>query len=233
MKTVVFDLDGTLADTSGDLLAAANATFAGLGLGAPLDPSAPADAALALRGGRSMLREGMARRGHSPVDEAQIAALYPVLLAHYQGALAVQTRLYPGAVAALQALRAQGYATAVCTNKPVHLAQPLLHALGVSALFDAILGAGSLAGGLVKPDPALYHATLDAVGAARGGPVTASLLVGDTETDHATARAAGVPSVLVTFGPMGGVAAATLQPDALLSGYPSLPDLVTTLIGAP
>jgi phosphoglycolate phosphatase len=227
MKTVVFDLDGTLADTSGDLLAAANATFAALGMAMPLDAQDLADAALALRGGRAMLREGMARLGHA-VDEAHIAALYPQLLAHYQGALAVQTRLYPGAERAVLDLRERGYLCAVCTNKPIHLAEPLLNALGVRGHFAAVLGAGSLGDGRVKPDPALYHATLAAAGGSG-----ASLLVGDTQTDHETARAAGVPSVLVTFGPLGRGSVAALQPDALLDDYQHLPNLVVQLIGPP
>ena len=72
-RSVIFDLDGTLADTSGDLIAAANSCFRGLGLGELLDHSQ--DAATALRGGRAMLRLGFSR-----VDgygEAEVDAQYP------------------------------------------------------------------------------------------------------------------------------------------------------------
>ena len=219
MKTVVFDLDGTLADTSGDLLAAANATFAGLGHAPPLGPP---DAGTALQGGRSMLRLGFARL-NLHMDEAGIAALYPVLLSHYEGAIATHTRLYDGAEDALHSLRARGYACVICTNKPTYLAETLISALGIRPLFGALIGAGSLA--VVKPDPAPYFAAVAGVGGTR------SLLVGDTVTDHSTARAANVPSVLVGFGPNGANIAA-LAPDAILHHFADLPDLVDQLLGA-
>jgi phosphoglycolate phosphatase-like HAD superfamily hydrolase len=113
MRTVVFDLDGTLADTSADLLAAANACFVELGHTAPLGA---ADSLPAFHGGRAMLRLGFDRLGVA-WGEDDISREYPRLLATYADVLDRETRLYPGAVQAVQDLRASGYATAICTNK--------------------------------------------------------------------------------------------------------------------
>lgn len=220
MRTIVFDLDGTLADTSADLIAAANACFADLGLGAPLD--AQADALTAFHGGRAMLRLGYARLGLG--DEAAVDAQYPRLLAAYAAGIDTHTRLYPGAVEAVQALRAAGYATAICTNKPEGLAQELVRRLGIRDLFGALIGADTLP--VRKPDPAPYRAAV----AGAGGDVARSLLVGDTETDRRTAAAAGVPCVLVSFGPEG-AGVARLAPEALLDHYADLPGLAARLLG--
>lgn len=220
MRTVVFDLDGTLADTSGDLLAAANACFVALGHGAVLDAR---DALVAFQGGRAMLRAGFDRLGVA-WSEADIDAQYPVLLMAYEGAIDVQTRLYPGAVGAVQALLDLGYATAICTNKPEALAEVLLQKLGIRGLFGALIGADSLP--TRKPDAAPYRAAVERA----GGTVAFSLLIGDTETDRLTAAAAGVPVVLVSFGPEG-AGVARLSPEALLHHFDDLPDIVAGLIG--
>jgi len=104
-RVAVFDLDGTLADTSADLIAAANATFAEAGRPRPLDPAA--DRALAFAGGRAMLREGFARL-EGAAAASEIDRLYPRLLDLYGERLRVETVLYEGADAALRLLAAAG-----------------------------------------------------------------------------------------------------------------------------
>ncbi|MDO7654406.1 MAG: haloacid dehalogenase, partial [Paracoccaceae bacterium] len=90
LGTVVFDLDGTLADTSADLIASANHCFIARGHGALLDPVA--DGSLGFLGGRAMLRSGFARVLPAPeVTEALIDAYYPVLLEAYDQAIHVHT----------------------------------------------------------------------------------------------------------------------------------------------
>ncbi|WP_323042494.1 HAD-IA family hydrolase [Gemmobacter sp.] len=219
MRTVIFDLDGTLADTSADLLAAANAAFGLAGHGAPLGP---ADALTAFHGGRAMLRLGAERLGLG-WDEDEVGRHYPVLLDAYDAAIDTHTRLYPGALQAVEDLRADGIAVGICTNKPDHLAEKLLRRLGVRDLFGAMVGATTLA--VRKPDPApLFHAI-----AGVGGDPARAVLIGDTETDRRTGRAANIPVVLVTFGPEGeGVA--RLAPEALLHHYTDLRAVVAPLV---
>ncbi|MDZ4135772.1 MAG: HAD-IA family hydrolase [Paracoccaceae bacterium] len=220
MRTVVFDLDGTLADTSGDLIAAGNGCFAALGLGAPLN--AASDVLTAFAGGRAMLRLGAGRLGLD-WTEAEVDAQYPVLLQAYADAIDTHTKLYPGAVAAVQSLRRAGFATAICTNKPEGLAQTLTRSLGIRDLFDALIGADTLP--TRKPDAAPYLAAVSRA----GGALTRSLLLGDTITDVDTARAAGVPVALVTFGPEG-TAVTRFSPDAVLAHFDLLPALADRML---
>jgi len=216
MRCVIFDLDGTLADTSRDLISAANACLEG----AALDPVA--DAATAFRGGRAMLRLGFERAGRD-WTEAEVDAAYPRLLAHYAEHIDRHTVLYPGVGAALARLEAAGWALGVCTNKPAHLAQELLERLGIRAAFRAMLGADSLP--VRKPDP---RHLLETITRAGGNPAR-SVLVGDTVTDRKAAENAGVPCILVTFGP-DGEAVRNLQPEALLEHYDALPALLDRLV---
>ena len=221
MRTVIFDLDGTLADTSGDLIAAANVCFRQMGAGDVLDPGA--DQGVALRGGKRMLTVGLERLGR--YDPEVVERYYPLLLEAYAEDIDTQTVLYPGAMAAVAALSASGYGVGICTNKPEGLADLLLQRLGVREAFAALVGADTLS--VRKPDPEpLREAARRA-----GGDPARTLLVGDSDTDRNTAKAAGVPSVLVTFGPSGADMAA-LAPEALLDRYEDLPRLVAQLIGA-
>ncbi len=219
MRTVIFDLDGTLADTSADLIAAANVCFRGMGAGDLLH--AENDALTAFHGGRAMLRLGLSRLG--PVDEAVVDHWYPALLDAYEDGIDRETVLYPGARDAVEALRQAGFATGICTNKPARLAEILLQRLGVRDLFAALVGADTLP--VRKPDPAPYHLAVREA----GGRSDRSILIGDTETDRKTAAAAGVASVLVSFGPEGR-AIARLRPEALLDAYADLPTLAARLL---
>ncbi|MCF6232713.1 MAG: HAD-IA family hydrolase [Rhodobacteraceae bacterium] len=222
MRSVIFDLDGTLADTSGDLLAAANVCFRDMGLGDILLPQN--DAGLALRGARAMLKHGLTRAGR--YDAAVVEQYFPVFLEAYGGAINIHTTLYPGAMAAVEALKSQGYRVGICTNKPEGLAETLLVSLGVRASFASLIGADTLMVRKPNAEP-LREAARRA-----GGDPGKTVLVGDTDTDRDTARAAGVPSILVTFGPSGADMAA-LKPEALLDDYADLPAIVAGLIGRP
>ena len=220
MRTVIFDLDGTLADTSGDLIAAANACFIAMGEGALLDPAR--DAGTALRGGRAMLTLGMTRLGRGEEAET-IDVWYPRLLEAYDGAIDTHTVLYPGAMEAVAALVADDVRVGICTNKPEGLADKLLRSLGVRDAFVSLIGADTLP--TRKPDAAPYVASVEQA----GGAVDRSCLIGDSVTDRETARAAGVPSVLVTFGPSGEDMAA-LEPEVLLERYEDLPGVVARIL---
>ncbi len=186
VRGAIFDLDGTLADTAADLLAAANAVLGPRGL--PLLDLAR-DRAHAGRGGRSMVRRSLSLLPEPP-DAAEVEALadalYPDLLGFYEARLAEETRLYDGVIPCLEALAQAGWRLGVCTNKPDRLALALLERLGVRDRFAAVLGAGSLP--VIKPDPEHLRETVRRAGAVP----ERSVMLGDTSTDLLAARAAGL-----------------------------------------
>ena len=225
MRGAIFDLDGTLADTAGDLLAAANAVLEPAGLPL-LDPMA--DRPFAGRGGREMIRRSLQIAGRDPMAPAEVAqtdALYRPLLDAYSEALCVQTRLYDGVFECLDLLEADGWKIGVCTNKPEHLALRLLDELDVRHRFGAILGADTLP--VRKPDPEHFNETARRIGA----EPARSIMVGDTLTDLTTARNAGVPCILTTFG-FAAEPLEDLAPDAIVDHYREIPDVFARLDAA-
>lgn len=218
MRTAIFDLDGTLADTSADLIAAANGAFP-----SPL-LDAVADGAVAFRGGRAMLRLGHVRAGTAEAEiEELVDAAFPGFLDRYEAGIDIHTRLYDGLVPTLDRLADEGWILGVCTNKPAGLAEVLLSRLGIRDRFAAMLGVDSLS--VCKPDPKHLLETI----ARAGGTADRAVLVGDTETDALAARNAGVPCVLVGFGPEG-AAVSRLGPAAVLDHYDALPELLDRLV---
>ncbi|MGR3344374.1 MAG: HAD-IA family hydrolase [Paracoccaceae bacterium] len=209
---MTFDLDGTLANTSADLIAAANATFGLIGLGDILD--AQADQAIALTSVDAILRLGF-ERANTGFGEDQVRIYHSVLLKTYADNIDTHTYLYPGVGDAVEALSSAGYRLGICTNKPEALAQKLLHRLGVRSKFEPLIGGDTLA--TRKPDPAPL---LEAVPRACGN-TQKTVLIGDAVTDLNTARAAAAKIVLVTSGP-GGRNVGQLKPDAVLDHYRDL-----------
>jgi len=218
MNSVIFDLDGTLADTSGDLIAAANSCFRAMGQGDLLDPET--DQLTAFHGGKAMLRLGFSRLDQA-WSEADVDREWHGLIAYYTAHIDRHTVLYDGVEAMLDQL-ATRYRLGVCTNKPDDLAEDLLGRLGIRDRFGAMLGANALP--VRKPDPTHLTETILRLG---GDPARA-VLIGDTENDSKAAAAAGVPCILVGFGPSG-LAVRDLNPDAVLMHYRDLPEVLQDL----
>jgi phosphoglycolate phosphatase len=190
-RAVIFDLDGTLVDTVEDLAAALNQTLAELRF-----PPHPLVAVRAMvGGGLGKLLERALTAHAADLDAAQRDAAAARLLVLYAAKPAELSRLYPGAVKTLAALRASGVPCGLCTNKPDAITRDLLQRLGLAEAFGYIQGAA--AGLPKKPDPAGIHrvlANLDAQPAA-------AIMVGDSVTDVQAARAAGLAaSIVVSYG---------------------------------
>lgn len=186
----VFDLDGTLADTAGDLMGTLDYIMVQEGFAAtPLDDAR----SLLGAGARALIVRALAAQDET-VSPQRLEDMFQRFLAHYETRIADDSRLYPGVVEALDALAARGGFFAVCTNKIERPAKLLLEKLGIADRFAFICGQDTF--GVAKPDPTPLLRTIEAAGGAPGR----AIMIGDSKTDIATARAAGVPSIAVDFG---------------------------------
>lgn len=208
-RTVGFDLDGTLLDTSGDLAAAVNHALASGGRATlPIDRIKP----MVGGGARHMLAQALAASGGC--DEAALDMLLPRLLAYYQANIVVHTRPFAGAVEAVDALRAAGVRCAVVTNKREDFARQLLEQLGLLDRFACVIGGDTLGEGRAKPKPDMVLAMIERC----GGPAA---FVGDSIYDVQAARAARVPVVACAFGFLQ-QPVETLGADAVIHGFDEL-----------
>lgn len=215
IKAVVFDLDGTLVDTAPDLMAATNHVLSLL----KRRPITMAEVrSFVGRGARILIERGVAATGDA-IDEASLTYYHAEFLRHYEGHTADRSEIFPGVVALLTRLGDSGIKAGVCTNKPEGLSRQLLDALDLSRLVGAIVGPDTI--GIGKPDAAPYLETVKRLGV----PSKNSILVGDSETDILTARAANVPVIAVTFGytpkPV-----AEYGPDHLISHFDEVWDIL-------
>jgi phosphoglycolate phosphatase len=216
--TVVFDLDGTLVDTAPDLVATLNAVFVRRGLQA-----LPAEQLRAVigRGARSMIERSLTIQGQL-IPEGEIDYLYSEYIQYYAAHIADHSRPFPGLETALDELAAAGFRFAVCTNKLEWLSVRLLDALSLSRRFVAICGQDTF--DVQKPHPDALRKTIFKA----GGDPERAIMVGDSETDIATARAAAVPVIAVDFG-YTEIPIASLRPDRIIGAFKSLPTVVGEL----
>jgi phosphoglycolate phosphatase len=217
---VVFDLDGTLIDTAPDLVHATNHVLATEGL-SPL-ASETIKPWISFGAGK-MIEEALAVHGLT-CAEGQKETLLRRFLQYYSENIAVESRPFPGMRECLDGLTADGAVLAVCTNKREGLSRKLLDALGLSALFRAVAGRDTLP--VSKPNPGHLTGTI----ALAGANGRRALLIGDSETDVLTARAARLPIIGVSFG-YTDVPMRDLNPDALIDRYSELRPVIDHIMG--
>jgi phosphoglycolate phosphatase len=213
---LIFDLDGTLADTSPDLLGATNAVLAARGR--PLLDLGHLRHMVGF-GAHALISQAMEASG-APVTEEQMPALTDIFIAHYTSHIADGTRLFPGVAETLASLKAGGARLAVLTNKPQILTDLLLPQLELDGMFAAVYGSGRKT--YTKPDPRIFHDVVEDCG---GGP---AVMIGDSITDLNTARAAGVPCILMSYG-FTPVPAGDLGADLVLDDFAQLPQALRDL----
>ncbi|MEL6962278.1 MAG: phosphoglycolate phosphatase [Pseudomonadota bacterium] len=187
---IIFDLDGTLVDTAPDILAYLNEMLAELGR-----PGLDLEGLRAMVGDgvRSLLLRGLEASGGVPGD-VDIETLFHRYLERYTQDPVRLSRPYPGMIEVLEALSSAGIRLGVCTNKPQAPTDKLLKTLVLDHHFAAAIGGDALS--TKKPDPAHLLAVLHQLDV----DPTRAVLIGDSATDLNTARAAGVPCILMSYG---------------------------------
>jgi phosphoglycolate phosphatase len=202
-RAIVFDLDGTLIDSLPDITSALNETIARHGL-PPFDQ--PTVKEMIGGGVAQLLKHAFTAHGAQDRDAAQAVEHF---LAIYGNRCTAGTRLYDGAFELLHSLHVKGVKLAICTNKPQNITDSILDGLGIAHFFGAAIG--ERAGQPVKPAAGPLRLALEQLGMEAAGAV----MVGDSAADVGTARACGVPVVLVSFG-YSRVPAAGLGADAVI-----------------
>ena len=213
---LLFDLDGTLVDTLPDLTNALNEVLRERGYAA----LSPAEVKPMIGDGMPMLlRRGFLARG---ADAAEAAAMQPRFIEIYEANSGNLSRPYPGVPETLAALRTRGYATAVATNKPHHATGGVLREMGIAGLFDGYAGGDRFA--VKKPDPGHLLGLVEALEA----DANRAAMIGDSENDALSARAAGMRLLLMSYG-YARTDPAELGADRVLDRFDELPEALVGL----
>lgn len=215
---LVFDLDGTLAETAPDLVATLNMILSREGL-----PPVRYEHARAMVGGgaRLMIERGLAQAGVR-LPDVKIDLMFQDFLDYYEAHIADATTLFPGVIAALDRFEAAGWRFAVCTNKIEQASVMLLEALGIAHRFAAICGKETFP--VSKPDRRALLMTIEKA----GGTPDNAIMVGDSKPDIEAAQNAGVPVVAVDFG-YADQPVATYKPNRVISHFDGLWDAVADI----
>ncbi|HEY6863263.1 MAG TPA: HAD-IA family hydrolase [Burkholderiales bacterium] len=190
VRAVLFDLDGTLADTASDLARALNSVRAERGLG-PVPPAMTRPHTS--KGARGLLGVGM---GVAP-EHATYESLRDRFLEYYARELCVDTKLFDGIPELLGTLRERGVAWGVVTNKPGRFTVPLMRQLDPNGTAACVVSGDTTPKSKPFPEPLLHAAREIDV------PPRECLYVGDDLRDVQAARAAGMGVVVAAWGYLG------------------------------
>ena len=213
MRAVIFDLDGTLIDSVGDIHAALNQMLAAAGVG-PLDVATVTGF---VGKGSANLVKRVIDACDLPNDAASHATYLAEFLDIYTKSSAEFTTVFDGVHDVLSAFQDSGIALGLCTNKPERPTHVVLEHFGLTRFFTSIVGGDRLASR--KPDPAMLYLAMAEL------DVENCLFIGDSEVDVATARAAAVPIALFTKG-YRKASVDELAPNFDFDSYQDLPAIV-------
>ena len=193
--TVLFDLDGTLIDTAPDLMNAHNYVMQKFGYETK---STNEIRNLVGKGAASMIGKSLwnqARKELKKIDDESIKSkMVDEFINYYGKNIAVESKLIPGVLEFLKWCKNNNISMAVCTNKTEHLAVDLLKKIKVYDYFEYVAGHNTF--NYCKPDPRHLTNVIEII----QGELNNSLMIGDSETDSESAKAAGLPFILIEDG---------------------------------
>ncbi len=192
-KLLIFDLDGTLIDSSGDLALAVNHTLKTLNL-----PTFTLDTIHHWVGNGAETLVKRALSGSATIDttleENYWREALKIFLDFYSKNLAIETVTYPNVPSTLETLKNRGYILAIVTNKPYPFVEPILKKIGLDDLFEIILGGDSLEKKKPDPMPLFYVCKKLAISP------NESVMIGDSKNDILASKSANMNSIGVTYG---------------------------------
>lgn len=187
IKAVLFDLDGTFADTAPDLAAALNHARATRNLPPlPLDVLRPQ----ASHGSAGLLKVGM----NVTPDAPDFPALRDIFLDHYERNICVHTRLFGDMGDLIDVLEQRGIRWGIVTNKPHRYTLPLMQALGMASRASCLVSGDTCAHAKPHPEPMLHACQLIGVTPEQ------CLYLGDDLRDMQAANASGMPGIIANYG---------------------------------
>lgn len=206
IRSVTFDLDGTLLDTIADLVEACQRMLSDLKQ--PVRTSSEIHAFVGR--GMAVLVERCLTDGQPP-DEERLREGIALFRRHYAEVNGVSTRIYPDVIEGLRAFRCAGYKMAVVTNKPGEFTDVLLQRTGLADFFDTVVAGDTTAHQKPHPEPILHACRI------LGTQPVENLHIGDSKNDIQAASAAGCPVFCVPYGYNEGRSVDSADCDALVS----------------
>ncbi len=218
VKSIMFDLDGTLVDSAPDIGNAANSTLVTLGF-EPVDKERVAG--WIGNGIPKLVKRALTGDFNGEPDPALFQKALPIFMDHYQRDVCVDSYMYPGVAETVKTLHEAGFTLGVVTNKAASCTLPLLNQLGIDRYMTSIVSGDTCNNKKPDPEPLLFGLNEMAVDASD------CILIGDSAHDLHAAENVGMNAIAVSYGYNQGVDLSTLSPSAMVDKFNEITTLIT------
>jgi phosphoglycolate phosphatase len=218
MALVMYDLDGTLIDTADEIAMAVNATLSQYG---HVTVSEAQVTSWIGHGTVWLMQQAWPNKIDIEIADTWEAVMKN-FMQHYKNVVGTMSKPYPAVIETLNALKKQGVKQAIVTNKEEPYTSKILAQHNMQIFFDVVVAGNTLP--FKKPNPEVIEHCLEVLGESKQN----SLFVGDSETDLATAKNAGVIFWAVPYGYNSGRDIGLAKPDKLIASLAEVPNFFKT-----